>query len=95
MSNTYLATVPSGIQKSVQAEWGFPEDCLVLRGNVSTSDRQAKDKAMMFIIYAGAPGSNFNNAPLGAVLFDTSNYKTHIKTAAAGTGTWKSSAAYT
>ncbi len=45
--------------------------------------------------YTGASAitlSDYNNLPVGSVIFDFQAFKTHLKT---GSTTWKSSAAYT
>jgi hypothetical protein len=87
MSKTWKAVPNNSAPLSVQDEYGFPEDCLVLEAGVSTGSRQEADKKMMIIVYAGAPAALFNNAPLGAFLLDTTNLTRCMKTAAAGTGT--------
>lgn|GEM_PF-4585656 len=92
MANTFKG-VPANSGKSVQDEYSFPADCYVALWNCSTSSRQAADQQIMIIRYAGEPAALFNNAPLGTMLFDTTNLKWHMKTAAKGTGTWVASAA--
>lgn len=96
MSKNGLATVPAGIQESVQTKFGFPDNCHVLRSVGVTDDPQGANTSHMVVVYHGDPtAGDFINAPIGTLVIDTENFKLCMKVAAAGTDTWKKSAAMT
>jgi len=55
----------------------------------TASWNQLGDGGAMYITYAGAPSTLFNNAPKGSLLLDTDTPDLYQKTAAAGTAGWE------
>ena len=90
MAETYAGIPQASRLTTVQDDFGFPEDCDVMFIPFTSQSKTAGRRERMIIWYDGAPAALFNNAPLGTLLVDTSTPALHAKTAAAGTGTWKS-----
>lgn len=66
-----------------------------LQNVVRISGNDSKKSEVVFATYTAASAitlSDYNNFPVGSVIFDTNAFKIHLKT---GATTWKSSAAFT
>lgn len=79
---TVMLNVPHTL--SVQDAFGYPEDALLVID-------QADSFSVHTIIYSGAPGSDFDEAPNGSELRNLDDGELYVKIGAIGKkdGTWK------
>jgi len=87
----------SGSQTSWEDKWGINAGALTnaSRSNLRVVVKSHANGDYAEVTYTGSGAltlSEFNNLPIGSIIFDFQAFKTHYKTAASA---WKSSAAAT